>query len=264
MQHATQNNRSNAAIGGFTLIELLVVISIIALLIAILLPALGAARDAAKSIQCANHHKQLALANQMYIDENKGVFPQPFQDGDLDNAALNTTGRTKGELLWFNALDEYLSQIDQEYNNASNRNYNIYKQDPVYEDFGEDTGTTGGNGSRTIKMNENFGDLAGGSVRFHKQDSITKTTEVVTFFDGLSRDAGLSINSGFNTSFHGGEREAFTRHGGAANVAFVDGHVEAVSQASERIVRGSDAIVYDAWFEEPDNRQELIWDFDAP
>ncbi|MBX2852168.1 MAG: DUF1559 domain-containing protein [Phycisphaeraceae bacterium] len=242
---------------AFTLIELLVVISIIALLIAILLPALGAARRSAKAIQCANHHKQLGLATQMYIDENKDFFPQPFQDNDLGNSE-------KVKVLWFNALDEYLSQVQQNYSTASDRNYNIYKQDPVYEGFGEDTGATGGNGSRTIKMNENFGDLSGGNVEFHKLSTIRKTTEVVTYFDGLSRDAGLSINSGFNTNFHGAEREVYTRHGGAANVAFVDGRVEAVSQDSESITRGSDAITYNAWFEEPDPRQQLIWDFDAP
>lgn len=61
---------------GFTLIELLVVISIIALLITILLPVLGAARQSASMTRELSASKMLGVANRMYIDENKGrLFP---------------------------------------------------------------------------------------------------------------------------------------------------------------------------------------------
>ncbi len=59
---------------GFTLVELLVVISIIALLMAILLPALSKARDYAKRIVCANHLKELMTANFMYSQAYDGSF----------------------------------------------------------------------------------------------------------------------------------------------------------------------------------------------
>ncbi|MHC4557737.1 MAG: prepilin-type N-terminal cleavage/methylation domain-containing protein [Planctomycetota bacterium] len=61
---------------GFTLIELLVVIAVIAILLAILLPALRKARTLTKRLTCQSNLKQIALAWNMYLDDNDGRFYQ--------------------------------------------------------------------------------------------------------------------------------------------------------------------------------------------
>jgi len=66
---------------AFTLIELLVVIAVIAILAAMLLPALAAAKETGRRIACLNNLKQLSLASRMYVDDNQGTYP-PRNDTD--------------------------------------------------------------------------------------------------------------------------------------------------------------------------------------
>ena len=81
--------RANTKI-GFTIVELLVVITIIGLLMALLIPAVGAARNTAREIQCVNRLRQIGLAT-IGFASNKEYYPGYISEMRTSNATRTNT-----------------------------------------------------------------------------------------------------------------------------------------------------------------------------
>jgi prepilin-type N-terminal cleavage/methylation domain-containing protein len=104
---------------GFTLVELLVVISIIAMLLAIMMPALSKAKNRAKQVQCKYNLKQIGTAITMYGGNNSEKYPYgnmwnfPFADSSVDDTPAGASSMSGGKIKYArpfvgNALRQYL------------------------------------------------------------------------------------------------------------------------------------------------------------
>ena len=207
---------------NFTLIELLIVISIIAILAALLLPALSKARDRATSIQCVGNLKQMGMGIMHYRNDYNEYWISHNVSG-ITNGAFAAAGYPSYQLYpWGLKLTEekYLPNnmrsficpdayrhVPNEMNASWRNTYGAsYSQTQPVIDF-------------KMKNISRFGYsrvlMVGDSGRF-------------VGFEGVGNRAGSEVNIIFGSYHSGGLGHVYLKHNNRGNVCFADGHVSSV------------------------------------
>src|SRR5258705_348422 len=215
---------------AFTLVELLVVIAIIALLIAILLPVLNRAREAANTIKCAAQEKQIMIAFMVYTQDHRGALPLPPLVGQLydPNGSLmyymGPGGKTLG--IGFIRYDvgcfwPYLSP------GVNKVISSVVKPPPrVLEQIMNCPSNPRGARlvflSGVVDQDRNFSyswnsDIRG-SVR--RMNQIKQSSHKIVLVEELAPNDGYAVMQGDP------DDEPTWRHNGRGNYGFADGHVE--------------------------------------
>jgi prepilin-type N-terminal cleavage/methylation domain-containing protein/prepilin-type processing-associated H-X9-DG protein len=207
---------------GFTLVELLVVIGIIAMLISILLPALGRARASAQSIACAAQLKEMGNAMTMYVNNNRGWLPRA-----ANNVAPAPDGEGYYQGSWMFKIQPYLRRREVGSNAYNNETLftHVFKC-PSIDNF-------------EVQSASNLDKISYAMNAFNRPNptieavskkvtTLKKSTEI-TLVSDIGEGTYRLLNSDF---LYVNNVQRALRHNKRHNTLFVDGHVEALAKGT--------------------------------